>query len=201
RGVGCKGRGGVSRRSAGDRGDVLAFAPHLFHHADENRHTEVLEGPCVAVPALFDPEVVQSPATAELFGPEKVAPPFASGDDVFIADVRADKFFLAPDTGTVGPGRPHKTAVENLLPLVGRSHTQRLQIVYDLEQVAALRTRVNDFIQGMIAGTRVDAAEPGAVAGIGIGVFHVYSHGMCLCVILETCRGTCQLFTGNAAIT
>ena len=45
----------VACRGAGHCRDILPLVPHLFDHAHQHGHAEILEGTGVAVPALFDP--------------------------------------------------------------------------------------------------------------------------------------------------
>ena len=74
--VGRKGRGGVAGGGADHCLYVSAHCDHFVDGGHKHRDAEVLERACVAVAALFDPEVLKADLIAESLGPEEVGTAF-----------------------------------------------------------------------------------------------------------------------------
>src|SRR5262249_6272644 len=118
--------------------------------------------------AQLDPEVRDAELPAVAVGPEEVRAALEHRDHVLVADVGRDPLLLAPDARAVGPERLLVAVVEELDPGRGRAVAQGVEIVRDLEQVAAARAAVEDFVERVAAVAAGDAAE-------GRGVRHARS--------------------------
>src|SRR4029453_4611910 len=103
----------------------------------------------MAVAALLDPEITQAELTAEALGPEEVRPSLIHGDNVFRFDGRANPFHFAQKGAAQRIARPHIARVEEVLPLLRRTATQRLHIVDHFQERAAFFASIHNFVQGI----------------------------------------------------
>src|SRR4029077_381424 len=97
-------------------------------------------------------------------GPQEVTVPLVHRHDVLVVDEGDHPLLLAPYPGAIGVSVPAIPLVEELHPRRRRPGAEGVQVVLDLEEVAAGRTAVDDFEQAVLPGAAVDAAEPGPVA-------------------------------------
>src|SRR4029079_16272918 len=148
--------------------DGAPVGHHLLDHRDEHRHPEVLERPGVGVAALLHPQLVEAQRVAEAVGPEQVRAALVHRDDVLVADLGTDPLLLAPDRRSVGPRRALVSLVEQPHPRRRAAIAQRLDVVADLEQIAAGGAVVDRLRELVLAMTAGDAAEDGAVGHWGI---------------------------------
>ena len=118
----------------------------------------------MAVAAELNPEVRDADLLAQSLGPEAVGVPLVDGDDVLVVDLRADPLLLSPDPAAIGPLRGPDSAVEELHPRGRASIPQRLHIVLDVQQPAAVFAVVDNVEDGVPPTAAADALKPTAVA-------------------------------------
>src|SRR5262249_8089077 len=105
---------------------------------------------------------------AVAIGPEQVGAALHHRDDVLVLHVGLHPLPLAPHAGAVREGGAQVALVEELDPRGRAALLEGLEVVHDLEQVAALRALVDDLVERVVAVTPGDAAEDGArLAGRG----------------------------------
>ena len=167
RGVGGEGRRRIAGRGAGDGADVAAVGDHLLDDRDEHGHAEILERSGVRVAAHLHPEIFDADLAAVALGPEDVRAAFVHRHDVLVADLRADPFLLAPDAGAVRPRGPLVAIVEEAHPGDRAAVPQRVDVVRDLQQLAARRAVIDRLPDGMLAVASGDAAKDGSVGAHG----------------------------------
>ena len=158
--IGRQGRGSVAGGGARHRGDIHPFRDHLAYHGHQHGHAQVLEGPGVAVAAQLDPELGHPDFLAQPLRPEEVAAAFEGRDHVGISHLRTDHLPLAPDRAAVGPLGPHQPLVEEILPILGGLLAQEVQIMAHLQEIAAPRTFVDDFLEAVASRAAGNALEP-----------------------------------------
>ena len=67
------------------------------------------------------------------------------GDDVFVSDERNDPFLFCPNSRTVGVHILANPPIEELDPRRRGACAERRHVVAHFQQIAALRTTINDF--------------------------------------------------------
>ena len=167
-GVGGERRRRVAGRGAGDGADRPAVLDDLPYNRHEHGHAEVLERSGVGIAAQLHPQVAHPQLASEPLGPEQVRAALVHRDDRFVSDVRAHPFLLAPDRRAIGPGGPLVALVEQPHPRDRRPVGQRVEVVGDLEQVAAGRTAVDRLPQGILPVAAGDTAEHRAIRHLSV---------------------------------
>ena len=93
------------------------------------------------VAALLDPEILDAELLAVAVGPEEVRVALVHRHDVLVVDEGQHPLLLAPHPRAVGVDVAAVALVEELDPGRGRARLQRLHVVLDLEQIAAVGQR------------------------------------------------------------
>jgi hypothetical protein len=161
--IGRERRGRVAGRRAGDCADPAAVGHHLLDDRHEHGHAEVLEGSGMRVAAHLDPQVLDPDVAAVALRPEVVRAALVHRYDVLVADVGADPLLLAPHAGAVWPGGPLVAVVEETHPGDGAAMAQRLDVVHDLQQIAAGGAAIQGLPDRVLARAAGRTAEDGAV--------------------------------------
>src|SRR5262249_29134380 len=113
----------------------------------------------MAVAAELDPQVREPQRLAEAIRPKQVRAAFVHRDDAVVVELRHHPLFLAPDAAGVRPAVAALALVEEARPARGIALFERVQVMANFQELAALGAVVDDLLDVVAALTASDAAK------------------------------------------